>query len=144
MRMGDLNRAIAIAVDAHTGQRDRAGEPYILHPLRVMLSLPDEELRIIGVLHDVVEDSPLWGISRLEAEGFSPIVIDALRCLTKQPGEPYFTSFIPRCASNEAARVVKIADLRDNSDEARLALLPEEEAARLRLKYRDALMGLTK
>ena len=141
--MSDLNRAIGIAVEAHAGQVDQAGQPYILHPLRVMLSMPTEELRIIAVLHDVVEDSPLWGLSRLaDDEGFAPPVIEALRCLTKLPGEPYLASFIPHCGSNDLARAVKVADILDNSNESRLAELPEHVAARLRTKYRDALIAL--
>lgn len=140
--MSDLNRAIAIAVEAHAGQKDQAGEPYILHPLRVMLSLPTDELRIVGVLHDVVEDSPLWGIARLEGEGFAQPIIDAIRCLTKSIGEPYLATFIPRCGANHIARAVKVADIRDNSNESRLAHLPDDVAARLRLKYRDALIAL--
>ncbi len=140
--MSTLNRAIEIAVEAHAWQLDQAGEPYILHPLRVMLSLATEEQRIVGVLHDVVEDSPLWGIARLEAEGFSTAVIDAVRCLTKLPGQPYLASFIPQCGSNPLARAVKIADIYDNGNEARLSQLPEDVASRLRLKYRDALIGL--
>jgi hypothetical protein len=140
--MSDLNRAIAIAVEAHAGQRDQAGEPYILHPLRVMLAMGTDELRIVAVLHDVVEDSPLWGIARLEGEGFAPSIIEAVRCLTKLPGEPYLSSFILRCGRNELARPVKIADVIDNGNENRLANLPDAVASRLRLKYRDALIGL--
>ena len=140
---GALDRAIAIAVEAHAGQVDRAGEPYILHPLRVMLAMPTDDLRIVAVLHDVVEDSPLWGLSRLaDDERFDPAIIEAVRCLTKLPGEPYLASFIPRCARNDWARAVKIADVLDNGNESRLAMLPASEADRLRIKYRDALIAL--
>lgn len=140
--MGDLNRAIEIAVSAHAGQLDRAGQPYILHPLRVMLAMSSNAQRIVAVLHDVVEDSPLWGIARLEAERFDPEIIEAIRCLTKLDGEPYFASFIPRCADNPLARAVKIADIFDNANEARLSLLPGPVAEHFRTKYSRALAEL--
>ena len=63
--MATLGRAIAIAAEAHSGQFDKAGAPYILHPLRVMLSLSTEEERIVGVLHDLVEDCEEWTFERL-------------------------------------------------------------------------------
>jgi GTP diphosphokinase / guanosine-3',5'-bis(diphosphate) 3'-diphosphatase len=84
--MSTLDRAIQIAVTAHAGQIDKGGEPYILHPLRVMLRMRNEEERIAAVLHDVVEDSDST-FESLIAEGFSPNVICALEALTKRPGE---------------------------------------------------------
>jgi (p)ppGpp synthase/HD superfamily hydrolase len=78
----NLERAIAIAVAAHTGQTDKAGVPYILHPLSIMHSLETDLERIVGVLHDVVEDGPGWTFERLEVEGFGADVIDALRLVT--------------------------------------------------------------
>ena len=65
----NLERAIEIAVEAHKGAKDKGGNPYVLHPLRVMLSLRTEEERMVGVLHDVVEDSE-WTFQQLVAEGF--------------------------------------------------------------------------
>ena len=67
--MSTLQRAIEIAVEAHKGQADKAGAPYIFHSLRVMLSLKTDDERIVGVLHDVVEDCESWGFERLESEG---------------------------------------------------------------------------
>jgi (p)ppGpp synthase/HD superfamily hydrolase len=84
--MATLERAIALAAAAHAGQRDKGGEPYILHPLRVMLRLRDDDARIVAVLHDVLEDTPLTRAA-LEAEGFSAPILDALDALTKRPGE---------------------------------------------------------
>ena len=83
----NLENAIKIAVEAHTGQVDKGGNPYILHPLRVMLSLDREEERIVGVLHDVVEDCAGWSWERLEAEGFSEEIIRALKSVSKTPEE---------------------------------------------------------
>src|SRR5687767_2629355 len=81
-----LERAIAIAAQAHAGQVDKAGQPYILHPLRVMLRLATEEERIVGVLHDVVEDTPV-SLQQLRDEGFSESVLSAVEALTKRDGE---------------------------------------------------------
>lgn len=135
--MSTLERAIQIAVQAHANKQDKGGDAYILHPLRVMLQLPTEELRIIGVLHDVVEDSDVT-FQDLLAEGFTPAVVEALESLTKRRDELY-TDFIRRAAARPLARPVKVADLLDNLDESRLGKLPAEEAARLRAKYTEAL-----
>lgn len=76
--MSMLERAIDIAVKAHAGQLDKAGEPYILHPLRVMLSCTSEDARIVGVLHDVVEDTE-WTFQQLKTQGFSACLLPAGR-----------------------------------------------------------------
>ena len=82
---GSLEHAIALAAAAHAGQTDKGGAPYILHPLRVMLSLTDPDARIAAVLHDVVEDSG-WTFEGVAEAGFSPAVVDALRRLTARVG----------------------------------------------------------
>jgi (p)ppGpp synthase/HD superfamily hydrolase len=110
--MSDLNTAIKIAIDAHAGQVDKAGEPYILHPLRVMLAMQTEIGRIVGVLHDVVEDSDLVGLGDILAF-FGPEVRDAVDAVTRRHGENY-AAFIERASRNPLGREVKIADLRDN------------------------------
>ena len=74
----NLERAIRIAVEAHAGQIDKANEPYILHPLRVMFDVEGEVARMVAVLHDVVEDNEGWTFERLREEGFSPAIIEAL------------------------------------------------------------------
>lgn len=135
--MSTLERAIQIAVQAHANKTDKGGDSYILHPLRVMLQLPTEELRIIGVLHDVVEDSDVT-FQDLLAEGFTPAVVEALESLTKRRDELY-TDFIQRAAAHPLARPVKVADLLDNLDESRLRRLPAKETARLRAQYKEAL-----
>ena len=109
--MPTLERAIEIARKAHEGQVDKAGAPYIGHPLRVMDRVP-EEAKIAAVLHDVVEDSSVT-LSDLRAEGFPESVVEAVEALTKRPGETY-ELFILRAASNDIARTVKLADLHDN------------------------------
>ena len=138
----NLVRAIEIAVSAHQGQTDKGGNPYILHPLRVMMSLETIEEKIVGVLHDVVEDCDHWTFEDLVEEGFSPEVIEALRSVTKDDSEKnsdegYFR-FVSRAAQNSIGRRVKIADLRDNLDVTRIADLDEKTFARLQ-KYRKSL-----
>ncbi len=95
--MSTLERAIAIAVEAHAGQIDKAGAPYILHPLRVMLAVSSTDERIAAVLHDVCEDCPGWTPDRLRAEGFAPQIIAALDSVTKREGEGY-DDFVRRAA----------------------------------------------
>ena len=130
-----LNKAIEIANRAHTGQVDKGGEPYILHPLRVMMSLTNEVERICAVLHDVIEDSKLT-FEDLRSEGFSEEILSALDCLTKRHGESY-NDFICRIISNETACRVKLADLSDNMNTARIKNPSEKDQERL-IKYRDA------
>jgi (p)ppGpp synthase/HD superfamily hydrolase len=85
---GLLEKAIRIAVEAHAGQKDKSGQPYILHPLRLMVHGQTVEERITGVLHDVVEDTP-WTLAALKAQGFSKAVLYALDCLTRREKEGY-------------------------------------------------------
>jgi (p)ppGpp synthase/HD superfamily hydrolase len=133
--MSTLERAIAIAAEAHAGQVDKAGAPYILHPLRVMLRLDDPEGRMAGVLHDVLEDTDVT-LERLRSEGFSEAVLAAIQSVTKVPGETY-EAFVARAAMDPIGRRVKLADLADNSDLGRIASPTEKDLQRLE-KYRRA------
>jgi (p)ppGpp synthase/HD superfamily hydrolase len=137
--MSTLERAIALAAEAHAGQVDKAGAPYILHPLRVMLRLASVEERIAAVLHDVVEDCG-WTLERLRAEGFSDRVIAAIDALTRRPAETY-EQFVLRAAANPIARRVKLADLWDNSDLSRIANPTPKDHERIE-KYRRAIAQL--
>jgi (p)ppGpp synthase/HD superfamily hydrolase len=132
--MATLEQAIEIAVKAHSGQTDKAGKPYILHPLRVMFSLTTESERIAGVLHDVIEDCQV-SIEDLVASGFSKEVIGAIEAVTKRPEEKGsdegYQEFVARAAANPIARRVKIADLRDNMDVTRLGEIGDKDAQRL-------------
>ena len=130
-----LERAIAIAVEAHTGQRDKAENPYILHPLRVMFAQNTIEAMIVGVLHDVVEDSD-WTFGRLRAEGYNEEILAALDRVTKRDGENY-DDFISRSSGHPISRAVKLADLMDNMDVTRLSIITGKDEARL-AKYRAA------
>lgn len=133
--MPTLEDAIALAVEAHRGQRDKAGQTYILHPLRVMFRLDAETERMVAVLHDVVEDSP-WTLERLRELGYPEEVLSALDCLTKREGETY-EAFIERVRPHPLARRVKLADLEDNMDVRRLSAVTSKDAERL-ARYRAA------
>lgn len=142
----NLQRAIEIAAEAHREQTDKAGAPYLLHPLRVMMSLEAEDERIVGVLHDVVEDGPGWTFERLEEEGFSPTVLDALRLVTKRPedegdSEAVYVAFVRRAKGNKIARRVKTADILDNLNASRLSALTEKDMRRMN-RYLAALREL--
>lgn len=138
--MSTLQRAIEIATQAHKGQVDKSGKEYIGHPLRVMEMGKTEEEKIVGVLHDVVEDTD-WTFERLEAEGFSKEVIDALRCVTKVSENENYDDFIERVKTNPLAVAVKINDLSDNMDIRRLPYLSDKDVKRLK-KYLKAYKKL--
>ncbi|MGH7126793.1 MAG: hypothetical protein ACREFI_20620 [Stellaceae bacterium] len=135
--MSSLERAIAIAAEAHAGQVDKAGAAYVLHPLRMMLRVTTPAERIVAVLHDVCEDCPEWTFDRLRAEGFSEQVIEALQSVTKRSGEDY-EAFVRRAAENPIGRCVKLADLNDNCDLSRIASPTQRDFERIR-KYRAAI-----
>lgn len=138
--MSTLERAIAIAANAHAGQTDKAGVAYILHPLRVMLLLETEAERIVGVLHDVVEDTPIT-FDDLRAAGFTDEILAALDSVTRRDDEDY-EAFVQRAGENPIGRQVKLADLKDNSDLSRIAAPTEKDYARLE-KYRRAIAALS-
>jgi (p)ppGpp synthase/HD superfamily hydrolase len=133
--MPTLEDAIALAVEAHRGQRDKAGQTYILHPLRVMMRLDTDAERMAAILHDVVEDTP-YTLERLRELGYPEEVLGALDCLTKRDGETY-EAFIERVRPHPLARRVKLADLEDNMDVRRLPTVGPKEAERL-ARYRAA------
>ena len=139
--MSTLERAIEIATEAHRGQFDKAGNDYIGHPLRVMVAGKTTEEKIVGVLHDVVEDTD-WTFERLAAEGFSVEIIEALRCVTKlSENEPY-DKFIARVKENSLAVAVKLNDLTDNMDIRRLPYISDKDVKRLK-RYLKAYKQLT-
>ena len=137
-----LEKAISIAVEAHRGQRDRTGAPYILHPMRVMAGVDSDTEKMVAILHDVVEDTD-WTFEKLAQEGFSDEVIEALKCVTKREGEEY-EDFVKRSAGNKTARRVKIADLEHNMDARRLSEVTEKDVERLKkyVRARRFLKGL--
>jgi (p)ppGpp synthase/HD superfamily hydrolase len=133
--MATLERAIALAALAHEGQKDKTGEPYILHPLRMMMRLNRLEAKIVAALHDVVEDTE-WTMEGLATEGFSSEILDALDRVTKREGEDYM-DFVQRAAGDAIAREVKLADLEDNMNILRLSEIRDKDLERMR-KYHQA------
>lgn len=136
-----LKKAIEIAVEAHKGVTDKYGAPYINHVTRVMNLGETEEEKIVGVLHDVVEDTP-WTFEQLAAEGFSSEIIDALTCVTKISEEEDYEEFTLRVSRNPLAVKVKINDLTDNMDIRRIPVLTEKDLTRL-MKYHKAYRFLS-
>lgn len=139
--MSNLDTAIAISSRVHTGQVDKADQPYILHPLRVMLKFQSEHERIVAVLHDVIEDSEI-SLDDLERLGFSATIIEAIDCLTKRAEETY-EEFISRVSLNDLARKIKIEDIKDNMDLTRIDSINDIDLARIK-KYHRALKFLSK
>lgn len=120
--MATLEKAIELAARAHAGQRDKNGQSYILHPIRVMLRQSSEEAMIVAVLHDTLEDTDLTE-DDLRKTGFSEYILEAVRLVTHDKKEPY-ADFVARCAAHPLARAVKLADLEDNSRLDRTLLRP--------------------
>ncbi len=139
--MNKLADAIQVAAYAHSGQKDKAGEEYILHPLRVMLQMETEEERIVAVLHDVLEDTEI-DAEKLRDYRFSDRIIYLVGILTKQPKEP-LEAYYARVRAVPVALKVKLADIRDNIDASRMNLLDAETRNRLFKKYDKAIAILT-
>jgi (p)ppGpp synthase/HD superfamily hydrolase len=133
-----VDDARELAIAAHQGQVDKAGRPYIEHPKTVaeMLALHGELAVMAGWLHDVVEDTPVT-LDQLREMGFPPEVVAAVDSVTWRDGETY-EDLIRRAAADPLGRLVKLCDNKTNSDPARLALLDEKTADRLRRKYARA------
>lgn len=130
-----FEKAIMIATKAHAGQKDKAGAPYLLHVLRVMLSVESMDEKIVALLHDVVEDSEMTLVG-LAKEGFPKKILKAVELLTKTESKPY-KDYIEEIKQNELARVVKVADLKDNMNITRLKKVTESDKLRIK-KYKAA------
>jgi (p)ppGpp synthase/HD superfamily hydrolase len=141
-QMTQLQRALEIAVTAHSGQHQKDGTPYALHPtIRLMFSLGNPNARILALLHDVVEDTDTT-FEKIESEGFPAEIMEALRLLTHDPEDSY-EAYIERIAINPLARAVKLADLTDNMDIRRIpGPLSDKDLARLK-KYHGAWKRLS-
>lgn len=113
--MATHERTLKIAVQAHAGQKEKKnGGAYIFHPIRVMMRCTSPEAQIVGLLHDVVEDTSV-PFEELEYEGFSKNVLDALRLLTHDPQVPY-EDYIQQVKTHPVATEAKLADLEDDMD----------------------------
>ena len=134
--MGSVEDAIGLAVQAHHGQTDKYGQPYILHVLGVAGRCRSVEEKIVAFLHDVVEDTD-HTFDDLRQLGFSERIIEAVECLTRRKGESY-DAFVERIAPNPLARAVKLADLEDNMDVRRSTREMKDKDAERMEKYRKA------
>jgi ribosomal protein S18 acetylase RimI-like enzyme len=134
--MNLLNRAITLAAEHHDGQVDKGGEPYILHPLRVMQAAKTDEEKIVAVLHDIVEDTN-YSMDDLQKDGFSQDVIEAIGYLTRKFEETY-DEFIQRIRRNPLATKVKLLDIADNMNLDRIPNPTQEDYERLE-KYTKAI-----
>ena len=130
-----LEKAILIATNAHKGQLDKGGSPYILHPLRLMFAMHNETEKICAVLHDVIEDTEIT-LDHLRNEGFSEEVLSVLDALTRRGTETY-DEFIGRIIKNKIASNIKLADLRDNMDLSRINNPTQKDYERIE-KYHKA------
>lgn len=134
-----LEKAIIIATTAHRGMVDKGGEPYILHPLRVMFALETIEERIVAVLHDVLEDSEITA-HMLRKRKFKVELVEAIDLLTKKENQSY-EDYILNIRNNSLASKVKKADLKDNMDKSRLRELTQKDIIRFE-KYKKAYIFL--
>ena len=129
-------KAMLIAYEAHKGQFDKSGVPYIYHPIHLAEQMDDEESTCAALLHDVVEDTDMT-FDDLSREGFPSSVIDALKLLTHGDDIPYM-DYVRAVKPNPIARKVKLADLKHNSDLSRIEK-PDEYALRRNEKYLRAI-----
>lgn len=137
MKKGELlDRMLVLATNAHAGQYDRGGKPYILHPLAVMhmLNTNDEELMCIAVGHDIIEDTKVT-YNDLREAGMTDRIVEGIRALTKLPGYSY-DEYKEQVFANKDAMVVKMADLQHNSDIRRLKGVTDKDIERMAKYHR--------
>ena len=136
MKQSQSEKAYEIAKKAHLGQIDKAGEDYIKHPEKVASFVNSDEEKAVAYLHDVIEDTELT-LEDLREYGFSEEVLKAVDVITKKKGQDYQT-YLNSVKENKLARVVKLADLRHNSDLTRLINITEKDRER-KEKYQKAI-----
>ena len=136
MKQSQSEKAYEIAKKAHLGQIDKAGEDYIKHPKKVASFVKTDEEKAVAYLHDVIEDTELT-LEDLREYGFSEEVLKAVDVITKKKGQDYQT-YLNSVKENKLARVVKLADLRHNSDLNRLINITEKDIER-KEKYQRAI-----
>ena len=136
-----VDLALSIARQAHEGQLDKAGVDYIEHPIYVASQVKSEKEKAVALLHDVLEDSPVSAEELLIA-GLPEEVVTAVKVLTKKPMQDY-QAYLETVKKNSLARVVKLADLKHNSDLSRLTSITEKDRERLK-KYKNAIDFLSR
>jgi len=133
--MNIIEKSLEIALKAYTGQTDKAGKTYILHPLRLMAKMDTEDEMAVALLHDVIEDSDYTAEDLLE-NGIPAYVVNAVQYLTKNTGENY-NAFIERVLQNKLAAKIKKVDIEDNINILRLNSVTQKDLERIS-KYHKA------
>ena len=131
--------ALRIAIPAHEGQKDKSGQDYIMHPIRVAERCKNPKAKIVALLHDTIEDTDVT-TDYLHQQGFPEEIIEGVLSVTKREGETH-EDFVSRAAQNPIGREVKLADLEDNMDIRRLKEITDKDVERLR-KYLRAWQNL--
>lgn len=127
-------KAFIIMFKAHKGQKDKGGGAYFLHPLRVSLNIKDKRAKVIGLIHDVIEDSDKYKLS--DFNFLDEEQVEALKTLTHDKSVPYF-DYIDKIKKNPLARKVTLSDLKDNMNLKRLKEITEKDRERF-AKYEKA------
>ena len=129
-------KAMKLCYEAHKGQVDKSGLPYVFHPAHVAEQMTDEAATIVALLHDVVEDTD-YTLEDIAAEGFGKEILEAVALMTHEDDVPYL-DYVEKLKDNPIARAVKLADLAHNSDLSRIGEVDEETRQRLE-KYKKAI-----
>lgn len=130
--MATLEKALHLAVNNHLGQKDRFGQPYIYHPMRIMMRMQSEDEKIVALLHDLIEDTPIT-LADLKKHGFSRDVLKAVDLLTRYPKQTY-DEYIEGIKESRLAMRVKLGDLEDNMDPRRFPTIDANAVKRIK-KY---------
>ena len=128
-------KAMIFAYNAHSGQFDKSGIPYIMHPFHVAETMKDEDSTTVALLHDIIEDTKYTKEDLLN-EGFPEHIVNAIVSLSRESDESYM-DYIRRVKQNNLAKIVKLADLEHNSDLSRTDAVTEEDLKRVK-KYNKA------
>ena len=129
-------KALSLCFEAHKGQLDKSGLPYVFHPFHLAEQMADEVTTIVALLHDVVEDTN-YTLDDLRDLGFPKAAIEAINCMTHDKTIPYM-DYVAKIKENPIARTVKLADLRHNSDLSRIEAITEKDLERVE-KYKRAI-----
>lgn len=128
--MNILEKALLFAIQAHTGQLDKSGRPYILHPLRLMAQMDTHEAQLVALLHDVIEDTPTT-LDDLRQLGLAEKVLEAINLLTHDKADEPYQTYVTRLKANPLARKIKLADLTDNMNIRRMSQVTAKDTERL-------------
>ncbi|MBO4897535.1 MAG: GTP pyrophosphokinase [Clostridia bacterium] len=134
-------KALKLSFEAHKDQFDKSGMPYVYHPFHLAEQMKDENTTIVALLHDVAEDTGIT-IDNIRDMGFCEEVCAALSLMTHDDNTPYM-EYVSKLKSNPIAKAVKLADLKHNSDLARLDIVDEKALKRVE-KYKAAMEELLK